>query len=152
MEVWVAPRSSVPQQSDGTSCGVFSCAFATLHSLRIPTMHFNMTHVPRMRLHMANGILYHISPFLTLTGHHVTLPWSRRQTLANNPRSSRRRQRQESLPPPPATLIDLTEDQRPPKLPRDYHSETVFPDDSKDLPVLNIIHNLRYCQQPPPLQ
>ena len=62
----VAPRSSVPQQSDGTSCGVFSCALATLHSLRIPTMYFKQTHVPRMRLHLANCILYHISPLSPL--------------------------------------------------------------------------------------
>ena len=141
----VAPRSTVPQQSDGTSCGVFSCAFATLHSLRIPTMYFTQTHVPRMRLHMANCILYYISPPLTLTGHHVTLPWSRRQTLAeinrhreittNNPRNSRKRQRQESLPLPPTTLIDLTEGHRPPKLLRAYHCEPEFTNDSKELPA-----------------
>ena len=94
---------------------------------------------------MANCILHHISPPLTLTGHHVTLPWSRRQTLAeinrhreittNIPRNSRKRQRQESLSPSTPTLIDLTEDHRPPKLLREHHCAPEFANDSKEPPV-----------------
>ena len=50
-------REESAQQADGVSCGVFTCANATLRLCGIPTKTFNMEMVPRMRVHIANTIL-----------------------------------------------------------------------------------------------
>ena len=60
----VVPREEVPQQTDGVSCGVFACGFATLRAQGIATQQFHMSHVNRMRIHMANCILTHTCPTL----------------------------------------------------------------------------------------
>ena len=63
----VVPREEVPQQTDAVSCGVFTCGFATLRAQGIDIQQFHMSHVHRMRIHMANCILTHTCPTLWAT-------------------------------------------------------------------------------------
>ena len=61
------------QQTDSVSCGVFTYGYATLCAQGISVQHFSMFHVTRMRIHMANCILFHICPPLRLMGQQSTV-------------------------------------------------------------------------------
>ena len=55
-----ASREACPQQEDSISCGLFTCASATLRVLDIPQHYFTQYHIPLMRLHVYHRIMNNI--------------------------------------------------------------------------------------------
>ena len=59
-----ASREACPQQEDSISCGLFTCASATLRYLGIPQQYFTQYHIPLMRLHVYHCIINTLYPLV----------------------------------------------------------------------------------------
>jgi hypothetical protein len=64
-ETWslqIVPLTNIPQQNDSTSCCVVCTWYCIARALKIPLHLSTLAHIPRLRIHISNCLLYNHFP------------------------------------------------------------------------------------------